>query len=63
MTPTKIRSMRPEQFFAQAEAIVESDPVIRVYASCEWDCLHDDGKVWVAAIVQEAMAQALETRQ
>lgn len=47
-------------YMVQAEAIVESGPVIGVYASCEWDCLDENGKEWVAAIVREAMARAAE---
>jgi hypothetical protein len=47
-----------EYEFALAEAIVDSDPVIGVYAACEWDCLSDDGKVWIAAIVAEAVKRS-----
>lgn len=39
--------------FALAASIVDSDPVIRTYAAPEWDELHNDGKVWIAAIVSE----------
>lgn len=53
-----IRAMRPEKFLAEAAAIVNSFPVLAVYASCEWDELYDDGKLWLAAIVQEARARA-----
>lgn len=38
-----------------AQTIVDSDPVLRVYAACEWDSLHDDGKEWVAVIIREAI--------
>lgn len=44
-----------------AAAIVNSAPVIAVYASCEWDELHDDGKVWIAEIVHQARAEAAAT--
>ena len=37
-----------------AEEIVNSAPVLAVYAACEWDELDDDGKDWIAAIVAEA---------
>ena len=40
--------------FAIAERIVNSPSVIGQYAACEWDELHDDGRVWLAAIVREA---------
>lgn len=44
----------PEEFrFGQA--IVDSDPVLRIYAACEWDCLSDDGKTWIAVIIREAI--------
>lgn len=38
-----------------AEQIVDCPSVIGAYASCDWDELHDDGKVWTAAIVREAV--------
>ncbi|KEZ00630.1 hypothetical protein AI27_18010 [Sphingomonas sp. BHC-A] len=41
-----------------AQAVVDSDPVLRVYAACEWDSLHDDGKQWIAVIIREAMKTA-----
>lgn len=40
-----------------AARIVDSHPVISAYAATEWHELYDDGKVWVAAIVREAMRQ------
>lgn len=43
---------------AFAQAVVDSDPVLRVFASCEWDCLNDDGHVWIAAIIKEALARS-----
>jgi hypothetical protein len=46
--------------FRLAQDIVDSDPVIRVYASCEWRELSDDGKVWIAAIVAEARRRTAE---
>lgn len=39
---------------ARAQAIVDNQPVIGVYGACEWDELHDDGKVWIATIIREA---------
>lgn len=40
-----------------AARIVDSHPVVSAYAASEWHELYDDGKVWVAAIVREAMRQ------
>ena len=40
-----------------AARIVDSRAVISAYGSVEWDCLHDDGQIWIAAIVREAMRQ------
>ncbi len=37
-----------------ARQIVDSPPVISTYAACEWDEMHEDGQVWLAAIVREA---------
>lgn len=62
-TAQEIRAKPVSSFLAQAEAITNSDPVIRIFAACEWDELHDDGKVWIAAIVRETLAQAAEVRQ
>lgn len=47
----------PEEF-QKARAIVDSSPVLSVYAACEWNGLDEDGRVWIATIVREAMAQA-----
>lgn len=43
-----------------AQEIVDSEPVIGVYAACEWDELHDDGKLWISAIVAEARRRLAE---
>lgn len=43
---------------AVAENIVNSDPVLRTFAAPEWDCLHDDGKQWIIAIVRETLRRA-----
>ena len=40
--------------FALAEKIVNASPVINVFAACEWDSLSEDGKAWIAAIVEQA---------
>jgi hypothetical protein len=45
---------------AIAQQVVDSDNVISVYAACEWDELHDDGKLWVSAIVEEARRRFAE---
>lgn len=42
--------------WTQAKAIIDSRPVIGIYASCEWDEMHVDYKEWIAAIVSEARA-------
>jgi hypothetical protein len=41
-----------------ARLIVDSPPVIHTYAACEWDEMHEDGQVWLAAIVREAARNA-----
>lgn len=43
---------------AVAENIVNSDPVIRTFAAVEWDCLDEDGKQWIIAIVRETLRRA-----
>lgn len=43
-----------QQQLSEAQAIVDSDEVLRVFAACEWDCLSEDGQVWIAAIVKLA---------
>lgn len=45
-----------------AEAITDSEPVISVFAACEFNELNEDGRLWVAAIVRESMAWAAEAR-
>lgn len=39
---------------AIAQEIANSEAVLGVYAASEWDELHDDGKLWISAIVAEA---------
>ena len=41
-----------------ARHIVDSPQVISTYAACEWDEMHEDGQVWLAAIVREASRSA-----
>lgn len=55
-----IRAKSEYEFLARAEEITNSDPVLRIFAACEWECLNDDGKLWVAAIVRETLARAAE---
>jgi hypothetical protein len=51
-----IDEFRPDRvLFDLTASIVDSDAVIRTFASCEWDCLSDDGKVWLCAIVHEVL--------
>ncbi|SFG09219.1 hypothetical protein SAMN05518801_10779 [Novosphingobium sp. CF614] len=45
--------------FRLARQIAESDPVLSVYAACEWDELNEDGQRWVAEIVRQAFALAM----
>lgn len=52
------RELPLSSFLVAAEAIVNSEPVITIYAACEWDDLHEDGKQWVAGIVRETLARA-----
>jgi hypothetical protein len=42
---------------AAAAAIVDSPAVISAFAACAFDELSDDGKVWIAAIVREAVTR------
>lgn len=57
-SPGSIRATPLSAFLALAGAITDSQPVISIYAACEWDDLHDDGKQWVAGIVRETLARA-----
>lgn len=41
-----------------ARQIVDSPPVISTYAACEWGEMHEDGRVWLAAIVRKAARKA-----
>lgn len=41
-----------------ARQVVDSPPVIHTYAACEWDEMHENGQVWLAAIVREAARNA-----
>lgn len=42
------------ELLREAACIINSKPVSSVYASCEWDELSEDGKVWIMAIVAQA---------
>lgn len=55
--PEQIRAMKLADFLPAAERIVNSGPVISIFAACEWDEWHDDGKQWIAGIVRETIAQ------
>ena len=44
----------------EIEQIVNSDGPIRVYASCEYDELGSNGKVWIGAVVKAAYARGIE---
>lgn len=56
-----IRAASVHSFMAIAEDIADSDAVLRsAYAAVEWDCLDDNGKEWIAAIVRETLARAAE---
>lgn len=46
--------------YRTAERIVDSHPVISAYGSCAWEELHDDGRVWLAAVVREAFAEGTQ---
>ncbi|GAM04837.1 hypothetical protein [Novosphingobium sp. MBES04] len=45
-----------------AEKIVDSAPVLGVFGACAWDELGEDGKLWISAIVTEAL-QCQEPRE
>lgn len=49
---------RIRNYFQLAPQIVNSKPVIGTFAACEWDELDDNGKVWIAKIVQSACEYA-----
>lgn len=50
---------RLSDFYGLAASIVDCHSVMRsAYAATEWDCLDDDGKQWVTAIVREAISRA-----
>ncbi len=57
MTGDDIRAKPLADYLGLAEAVVNSAPVLAVFAACEWDELHEDGRQWVAAIIREAFAQ------
>lgn len=40
-----------------AEHVVNSEPVLKVYTACEWSDLNEDGQVWIQAIVDETRAR------
>jgi len=56
----RIRAVPLERIAVLAKAVAESLPVMKVFAAPEWDCLTEDGQVWVAAIVRETIACAVE---
>lgn len=42
----------------RAESIVNSSEALRMYASCEWEELSQDGQLWMAQIVRLASTTA-----
>ncbi|ARR54583.1 hypothetical protein HY78_14655 [Rhizorhabdus wittichii DC-6] len=48
--------MTRQELYQFAQSIVDSEPVISVFAASEWDELNDDGKNWIMAIVAGASA-------
>lgn len=46
-----------------AQEVADSPAVLGVYAAPAWDELHDDGKAWVKAIVEEARRPLLAFAQ
>lgn len=58
----ELRARPVEQFLGLAELVVDSDSVLRIYAACEFGELSEDGRLWIAGIVRETMAQQLEGR-
>lgn len=57
-----VRQRSCNDFLGLAESIVDSHPVLSTFAACEWDCLNDDGKLWIAAIIRETLARAEHVR-
>lgn len=63
---TSIGAQAPVPHFVQpspadmlaAARILASQQVTAAFAACEWDEIHDDGKVWIAAIVRETLVDA-----
>jgi hypothetical protein len=53
-----IRAKPITDFWPEAESIVNSDLVSKIFAACEWDELNEDGTMWATGIVQEAFARA-----
>lgn len=47
-----------QSLWREAKAIVDSPEVQGVFASCAFDELNGDGKVWICAIVNLAMERA-----
>lgn len=61
MSPATARAMAASaEDHRRAQAIVDSDPVLRTFGAVEWDCLNDDGREWLAIIIREAMALSAE---
>ena len=46
------------EHYAFAAHIVDSLPVLNVFAACEWNELSNDGQVWVTEIVRQTVAHA-----
>ena len=58
------------QAVVRAESVVNSSEALRMYGSCEWEELSQDGQLWMAKIVSlastaqpevKALVEALET--
>lgn len=54
----RIAMVDDRQLFQLAADINDSEPLMRVFASPEWDCLSEDGKLWVCALVRETLRRA-----
>lgn len=58
---TMVREVLPSAAdLALAQDIIDSSPVINVFAASEWREMGEDGQVWLAAIVAESTKRAQE---
>lgn len=56
MTSADIRAKPLADFAALAKQINDSDPLMAIYATPEWNELHEEGQQWVSGLVRETIA-------